>query len=79
MPEYGLGDHGPRGGVGVLPAVLSNAGRVALDITRIMRGAVEGRCEQQHETGVGLHEAACHARQGELCATAIAGSANDAP
>ena len=44
--------YGPQGGVGVLPAVLAQARRIALDIARVRRRMIERRREQQGQSVV---------------------------
>ena len=46
------GDHGPRRRVRVLAAVLANTWQVSLDVPRIVRGAIERRRQQEHESCV---------------------------
>src|ERR1017187_9919388 len=46
------GNHRPGGGVGVLATIFPDAGRIALDVTRIKRCVVEGRCKEQSQPGV---------------------------
>ena len=46
-PSMREGDHRPDRGVRVLAAVLADAGRIALDVARVERRAVEGRREEQ--------------------------------
>src|ERR1051326_1927112 len=46
--------------MGVLPAVLPDAGEVALDVARVVRGAIERRREQPDEAGGFIHEVALH-------------------
>src|SRR5262249_59679423 len=45
----------PDRGVGVLATVLSDAGRVALDVTRITGGAVERRGEEKDDRLLPVH------------------------
>ena len=53
-------DDRPQGGVRVLAAVLADTGHVALDVTGILRHAVEGRREQQHDLRVASHQVGPH-------------------
>src|SRR5207253_242494 len=46
----------PDGGVRILPAILANAGDVALDVTWIQVRLVERRVEQLDHADVALHE-----------------------
>jgi len=60
LAEGGEGDHRPRSGMGVLAAVLPDAGRIALDVSRIERRALEGRREQQRQALVAANELLVH-------------------
>ena len=70
-PEPGERHHHPRGRVRVLAAVLAHAGRVALDVPGVLRGAIERRREQHdhlrpapHEVGADrVHRAVREARR----------------
>src|SRR5207245_3459274 len=50
--------HHPERGVRVLAAILAHAGHVALDVARVVRGAVEGRREQADEPRALVHQLA---------------------
>ena len=52
----------PYRGMGVLTAVLPKSGRIALDVSWIVRPAIKGRREQQGQTVVRLDEFALHGR-----------------
>src|SRR5207244_11313932 len=56
VPERGEGHHRPHGRMGVLPAVLPYARRVARDVAGIERRAVERRGEEQDELLIAANE-----------------------
>src|SRR5436190_6608644 len=64
LPEDCVRDHRPGGGVSVLPAVFPDTGRIALDVARIERRAVEGWRKQQGETGIAPDELALYGGHG---------------
>src|SRR5688572_31080770 len=79
LAEGGEGDYGPGGGVGVLAAVLADAGRVALDVARIEPGEVEGRGEEKREAVIGADEVRLHRGHGALGARRVGGAGEDGP
>ena len=58
--ELGQRHHQPRRGVRVLAAVLADPGRVALDVTGLLRRVVEGRGEQQRRAQPAQHQQPAH-------------------
>jgi hypothetical protein len=79
VPEDGLRNHGPSGGVRVLAAVFPDTRRIPLDVTRIVRDVIERRREEQDETRVMLNELAVHVDHGARRAIAVGGSGNHTP
>ena len=49
VTEHGKSDQGPQRRVSVLPAVLSHARHVTLDIARIQLAFVEWRCKENYQ------------------------------
>ena len=60
VAERGEGDDAPDGGVGVLAAVLTDAGKVALDVPGIDVPIVERRSEEKNQTVSGMHQVLPH-------------------
>src|SRR5436305_5109601 len=52
----------PQGGMGVLPAILTDPGRISLDVAGILDRIVKGRRKQQRQPRVALHETLVHRR-----------------
>src|SRR4030095_4799231 len=79
LAEGGEGDDGPGGGVGVLAAVFPDAGRVALDVAGVERGALEGRGEEEGKAVGGADEVLLHGGHGALRARRVGGAGDDGP
>ena len=62
VAEHREGDHRPDGGMRVLSAVLSDPGRVSLDVARIERRPIEGRGEEQDQSVLPADEVLVHRR-----------------
>jgi hypothetical protein len=62
ITQPGLCQDCPHRRMAVLAAVFAQAGRVALDIARVKRRAVEGRREKQRQPGVRPHKVPRHRR-----------------
>src|SRR5437773_5531448 len=73
------GEHRPQGAMGVLTAILANAGRIALDVSRIERRPVEGWREEQCQGVAPADELLIDRVHGADLAARIAGSRDDAP
>ena len=57
--QPGQRHHDPDGRVRVLAAVLPDAGRVALDVARLLRRPIERRIEQQQQSAIRARSATC--------------------
>src|SRR6266550_3182560 len=63
----------------VLPAILSDAGYISLDVAGLQRCAVERRCQKQDDAIRAAHEVFVDSRHGARCASRIASPRDDAP
>ena len=64
--EFGERHHDPERRVRVLPAVLPQTRRIALDVARILLGPIEGRREQSDELWSARDELGPHCVHGAL-------------
>ena len=79
VPERREGDRGPDRRMRVLPAVLSDARHIPLDVAGLEGGAVERRCQEQHDAVSAPHEKIVDGRHGALAACRVPGRRDDAP
>src|SRR6185295_12036777 len=69
----------PRGSVGILPAILANAGRISLDVAWIMLRPVERRGEQQCQAVIAADQLALDRRHRPSGALGIRDTRHDGP
>src|SRR5687767_4500412 len=69
----------PEGGMRVLPAVLAQAGGITLDVSGVLRRAVEGRREQEDDAGPAPDEVGAGRVQGAVRETRGHGAGERGP
>src|SRR5208282_3919165 len=69
----------PDGGMSILPAILSDSRRIALDVTGVQRGSIEGRREEQSQSIVTQDEIFVDCCHGARDACRIRRAADHAP
>ena len=74
-----VGQHDPGGGVRVLRAVLTDAGRVALDVTRVECAPVERRREQVDDVLILVDELGSQRLHGDGLFLRVARAGDDSP
>src|SRR6185437_6022876 len=77
--QPGEGKYRPQGAMGVLAAILANAGRIALDVAGIERRLVEGWREEQRQSVAPADELLIDRVHRAGLAGGVAGSRDDAP
>ena len=79
IAQGGKSPGSPGGGMGVLAAVLANAGKVALDVARVAQGFIERRGEEQQQAVLRAHEAIDDRLHGAAAALPVTGAAEHGP